>query len=122
MSETKRSLLAKMTTEHTDMPDMILSGPDTGFLEDIGLISYTLNIGILGTTREQATVWLKDYMETIEKKERLEKLQKLHFEALIAPNVVPLVSSPYVALLRKPWKLKLPKYFANNSLWLVEKE
>lgn len=120
--ETSRLALNKMATEDPDMPEMVLSGPDTGFLEDIGLISYTLNIGILGMTREQAALWLKDYMDTIEKKERLAKLQRLHFEALIEPNVVPLVSSPYVALVRKPWTLKLPKYFANNSLWLVEKK
>jgi hypothetical protein len=122
MFETKSSLFFQENPSESEVPDMVISGPDTGFLEDISLISYTLNAGILGLSKVEARDWLKDYMETIEKKKRLKKLQKLHFDALIQPAVVPLVSSPYVALTKNPWKLNLPKYFANNALWLVEKE
>ncbi len=102
--------------------DMYINGPDTAFFEDITLISYSLNIGYFGLSKEESAAWLKDYMETIEKEERLKKLRKLHFESLIKPTVVPLVSSPYVALARKPWVPKLSKYFANNPLWQVERE
>ncbi len=80
-----------------------------------------LNVGYLIPDKNEATKWLKNYMETNDKAERLNKLQLLHLEALMEPNIIPLVSSPYVALIRKPWAIKLPKYFANNSLWLLEK-
>ncbi|MFN3454638.1 MAG: ABC transporter substrate-binding protein [Pseudobdellovibrio sp.] len=120
--ETKRSLVAKLDIHDEQMPDIVLAGPDTGFLEDIGLISYTLNMGILGLPKKEASDWLKDYMENLNKTERIKKLQQLHFESLIKPSVIPLISAPYVALVRKPWKSKLPNYFANNSLWLLEKE
>lgn len=120
--ETKRSLLSKLDLNDEQMPDLILSGPDTGFLEDIGLISYTLNMGILGLSKKEASDWLKDYMNNLDKTDRIKKLQQLHFESLIKPSIIPLMSAPYVALVRKSWKPKLPKYFANNSLWLLEKE
>jgi hypothetical protein len=114
--------IATGTNTFEDKPDIFISGPDTGFFEDITLISYSLNAGHLGLSKEESAIWLKDYMETTEKEDRLKKLRKLHFEALMKPSVVPLMSAPYVALARKPWVPKLSKYFANNPLWQVERE
>jgi hypothetical protein len=122
MLEIKSHPIFQTNQQNDDAPDMVIAGPDTGFLEDIGLITYSLNAGVLGLSKKDVAPWLKTYMETTDKNERIKKLQKLHFEALMSPSVVPLVASPYVALVRKPWKLGLPKYFANNALWLVERE
>ena len=72
-------------------------------------------------TKDEQKAWLKDYMSIMDKEKRLEKLQKLHFESLKNGVVYPIVSSPYVALLRKPWVSHLPQIFANNPLWTITK-
>ena len=103
------------------MPDIFLGGPDTGFMEDIGLISYSINAGIFGLNKEDGQKWLKQYMQILDKKERLKKLRELHFKVLSEGTLIPLISAPYVALARKPWRMELPQIYANNPLWLVKK-
>ncbi|MCB0368765.1 MAG: hypothetical protein KDD45_04775, partial [Bdellovibrionales bacterium] len=105
----------------SDIPDIYLGGPDTGFMEDIGLISYSMNAGLFGYTKSKAEAWLREYMKTLDKEERLKKLRELHFQVLSSPALVPLVSAPYVALARKPWKIELSQIYANNPLWLIKK-
>ena len=110
----------KTWAKDTDMPHAFIVGTDTGFMEDINLISYSLNAGLLGLSKKERTQWLSDYMGTEEKKARMAKLRTLHFEALAKPVVVPLMSSPYAALVRKPWKFHLSQLYANNQLWLIK--
>ncbi|USN48034.1 MAG: hypothetical protein H6626_02790 [Pseudobdellovibrionaceae bacterium] len=105
----------------SEIPDIYLGGPDTGFMEDIGLISYSMNAGIFGYKKSEAQAWLKDYMQILDKEERLKRLRELHYQVLSSPALIPLVSAPYVALARKPWKIELSQIYANNPLWLVKK-
>lgn len=104
----------------SDMPHMVITGPDTGFLEDIGLISYSLNAGFFGLTREERRQWLRRYMDVQSKDERLGLLRSLHESALGEPIMVPLLVAPYAALARKPWKVGLSQLYANNQLWLIQ--
>lgn len=104
-----------------DIPDIYLGGPDTGFMEDIGLISYSMNAGLFGYGKTEAQSWLKEYMTILDKDARLEKLRDLHFDVLSKAVLVPMVSAPYVALARKPWKIELSEIYANNPLWLIKK-
>lgn len=90
-------------------------------MEDIGLISYSMNAGIFGYKKMEAQAWLKEYMQILDKEERLKRLRELHYQVLSSPALVPLVSAPYVALARKPWKIELSQIYANNPLWLVKK-
>ena len=106
----------------SDMPHITICGPDTGFQEDIGLISYSLNAGYFGMTRTEREKWLKDYMDTTEKPQRLKLLNQVHEAALSAPIIVPLLVAPYAALARKPWKINLSQLYANNQLWLIQKD
>ena len=105
-----------------DMPDMMLVGPDTGFQEDIGLVTYSMNAGFFGLERGARKEWLKRYMAIDSKEERLKNLRSLHYQSLSEPVLVPLVMGPYVALVKKPWKIKLSKFYANNPFTLIERE
>lgn len=103
-----------------DIPHAWIASTDTGFMEDISLISYSLNAGLLGLLKEQRSKWLADYMATDDKALRISKLKELHFQALAEPAIVPLVASPYAALVRKPWKFELSELYANNQLWRIK--
>lgn len=103
-----------------DTPHAFIGFTDTGFMEDIGLISYSLNSGVLGLDKTDRARWLADYMATEEKERRIKKLKDLHFEALSRPTAVPLMALPYTALVRKPWKIELSELYANNQLWRIK--
>jgi hypothetical protein len=104
----------------TDMPHAIIAGTDTGFTEDINLISYSINAGFLGLKKNQRQKWVSDYMDIQTKEERIHTLRELHFKALLESAIVPLIISPFVALSRKPWKMELSELYANNQLWLIK--
>lgn len=106
------------TTE--EEPHVFIASTDTGFLEDISLTSYALNAGQMGLTRSDREKWLADYMASDDKSYRVEKLKQLHFNALAEPVLVPLMASPYTALVRKPWKIELSELYANNQLWRIK--
>lgn len=103
-----------------EVPDAFIAATDTGFMEDIGLISYSLNAGYLGLPKSERAAWVKRYMDATSKEERIESLRALHFDALRDAAIVPLVISPFVALARKPWRMELSELYANNQLWLVK--
>ncbi|MCB9085758.1 MAG: hypothetical protein H6624_15530 [Bdellovibrionaceae bacterium] len=102
-----------------DMPDMFICGPDTAFKEDIGLLTYSLEAGLLRSKEGDASKWLHDYMKISGKGERLEKLKSLHKETLMQGFMVPLLSAPYVSLARPPWKINFTQLYASNHLWLL---
>lgn len=102
-----------------DTPHAFIASTDTGFMEDISLISYSLNAGLLGLKKSERTKWLQDYMSTDDKPKRIKKLKALHFNALASPTIVPLMGTPYAALVRKPWHMELSELFANNQLWRI---
>lgn len=105
-----------------EMPHAIIAASDTGYLEDIGLITYTLNAGILGLNKTERQKWLADYMGNANKADRISKLKDVHFKALNNSVLVPLMSFPYTALVRKPWKIELSDLYANNQFWRVKQQ
>jgi hypothetical protein len=110
----------KKNVDPNEMPDAFICATDTGFMEDISLISYSLNAGLLGLRKEDRPKWLADYMATVQKSERMKKLRQLHFDALANPVIIPLMASPYTAVVRKPWKIELSDMYANNQLWRIK--
>jgi hypothetical protein len=102
-----------------DVPHMFLAGPDTGFLEDIGLLSYSLSSGLFGMTKPEREKWLAEYMVIPGKEERLEKLRAIHKQVLTEPVIIPLMVAPYVALIKSGWALDFPQYYGNSPLWLI---
>ena len=105
-----------------DMPILEISGPDTGFLEDIGLISYSMNAGMLFVPKDQRQNWLAEYGVLERKEDRIAKLNQVHFKALMDPVIVPLAAAPYVALATNDWNIGLSTLFANNQLWLFTRK
>lgn len=105
----------------TDMPHAYIAGPDTGFNEDISLISYSLTAGFFGLTEKERQEWLAHYMSKQNKDERLKMLQHIHEASLRNRLLVPLFAGPYTALARSGWNIQLSKILANNPLWLVTK-
>ena len=105
----------------SDMPHAHISGPDTGFNEDISLISYSLTAGFFGLSEKERQAWLAEYMSKPRKDDRIQMLQKIHEDALREALLVPLFSGPYTALARSGWKIHLSKILANNPLWLITK-
>ena len=104
----------------SDMPHAFIGGPDTGFNEDISLISYSLNAGLLLLTPEGRVKWLAEYMALADKDERIQKLRKLHQDSLENITLYPMFSCPYTALAQNGWNIQLSKILANNPLWLVK--
>jgi len=111
-------LKKNLTIEET--PDAFIVSTDTGFMEDISLISYSLNAGLLGLSKKERDAWLADYMATEDKNLRLTKLKELHFNSLSQLWIAPLMASPYSATIRKPWAFNLSDLYANNQLWLIK--
>ena len=105
-----------------DMPDYMLVGTDSGFLEDVGLLSYTMNAGIFGLSPVEGKAWLADYMNTRDKKERLEKVDRMHTKSLREGLMIPLIATPYVAVIKKPWKMHFSPLFGNNQFWKIRRE
>jgi hypothetical protein len=110
----------KKDLKYIDVPHAFVASTDTGFMEDISLISYSLNAGLLGLSKPERTKWLSEYMATDDKALRIHKLKSLHFKALAEPSIVPLMASPYAAIVKKPWKMELSELYANNQLWRIK--
>lgn len=106
----------------SDMPHAYIAGPDTGFNEDISLISYSLTAGFFGLSEKERQSWLADYMSKPNKDDRLKMLQKIHETSLRDALFVPLFAGPYTALAKSGWKIHLSKILANNPLWLITKD
>ena len=110
----------KLTDE--DTPDYRLTSTDSGFLEDIGLLSYMVNAGNFGLSPKEGKVWLKDYMNTRKKKERLRKIDQMHLKSMTEGWMIPLIATPYVAVIKKPWKMHFSSLFANNPFWKIRRD
>ncbi len=120
VSEGKNAPAFSVYKNKNEMPHMFIGGPDTSFTEDISLISYTVGAGFFGMSKLEQTRWLTKYSSINDKDERMALLRKKHKEAILTGTLVPLMVSPYVALVRKPWTLELSQFFADNPLWLVK--
>ena len=105
-----------------DEPDFIVSGPDMGFLEDIGLLSYYLGAGYFHLYKKDADDWLRKYMSVEDKKKRMNLTRVLHFNTIAEGVSIPMAVSPYTALVRKPWSFDLSKVQASDAIWRLNRE
>ncbi len=104
------------------VPHLFICGPDMGFLEDMGSISYGIAAGHFDLNSKTGKEWLEQYQNMDNKEERLKMLKELHFRTLEKVITVPIADFPYTALVRKPWRIHLPTLFANNPLWLINRD
>lgn len=118
----KNPAFVDYSSKPNEMPILAIAGPDTGFLEDIGLISYSMNAGYFNIAKKDRSAWLATYGKLEKKEDRIALLNKLHFDALMDPVIVPLAMAPYVALVPKDWDPGLSTLFANCQLWLFRRK
>ena len=102
-------------------PDIEISGRDTGYLEDIGLLSFAMSAGYFGLSKNSIEHWMQDYMSEKDKNRRIKKIRDLHLQALMEPVMIPMLSSPYVAVSRKPWEFNFPTFYSNTQYWLLRR-
>lgn len=110
----------KKYNSEKEKPHAFIASTDTGFMEDINLISYTMAAGFFGLSKEERQKWLAEYMENDNKTERVNKLREIHLRSLVEANMVPIAVAPFMAIIRKPWKMGLSELYANNQLWLIK--
>lgn len=110
----------KKYNSENEKPHAFIASTDTGFMEDINLISYTMAAGFFGLNKEDRQKWLAEYMENDNKTERVNKLREIHLRSLVEANMIPIAVAPFMAIIRKPWKMGLSELYANNQLWLIK--
>jgi hypothetical protein len=108
------------TPEFSDF-DVLIYSIDSGFMEDISLVTYAINFGIFGSVPE-GKKWLTNYMNIESKEERIHLLKELHFDALNSGTLIPIFHTYYKAIARKPWSLGLSKFYANNPFYYMRYE
>jgi ABC-type transport system substrate-binding protein len=107
--------------ETSKQADMYFTSGDTAFHEDISLLSYYLQTGDFGLYGKKADDWLSDYVQTLDKSDRLQKFRSLHSKMLEQAYVVPLTQAPYFTLVRAPLSLKMSHMFAGTPFWQIKR-
>lgn len=115
--EVKAVPFAPWTYPRNEQPDAYLSNTDVGFNEDISLLSHYVTMEAFGMSKDEGEQWLEAYLEMESKQDRIEALRKLHLKMISEGIVVPLVVSPYIAIVRKPWTFDFPSLFVWNYFW-----
>ena len=105
-----------------DTPDYIIVKTDSGHPGNLNLLSYTMNSGLFGLSKEEGKAWLKDYMKAVDKKERDKKLKKMELDSLLQGWMVPLFSTPYITITKKPWEAQLSNFYPNSPLWKIRRK
>jgi len=114
VSETKTSVIS-LAPENR--PDMYVVTTDSAWTEDFNLIGYHFHEQTFLLPGMDPDAWLKNYIETSDKTERIAKLNRLHFELLKNVIFIPYHVSPYFAVARKPWHLNQSNLSAGTCLW-----
>jgi hypothetical protein len=92
---------------------------DVAFNSSPSLLSYALKEGFFGPYGAKTDIWFKNYVDSV-KKDRLVKLNDLHFNALKNCFLYPVTKAPYIAISRKPWSIHINKFFAATNLWQIQ--
>lgn len=127
LSKVKNLEIIDFTTEpnekvYSEQEDAYLIDSDTGFFENINLISYYLNTIDLSISKEDKSKWLRTYMQIEDKQLRLKELRKLHYTILKNADVIPIGSAPYISVGKKSLKFNIYKHFAGTPFWMIFNE
>ncbi|MCK5882073.1 MAG: hypothetical protein KAG61_00170 [Bacteriovoracaceae bacterium] len=94
---------------------------DSGFDDDIALLSYCESIGLFDGIVTSSGEWLNKYTRSNKQKRKL-MFDELHRKMLTSPSVVPLRTLPYVALSKRPWIINQTSLTASMPFWSIEHE
>ena len=105
-----------------NLPDFYIAGVDSGFHEDISLVSFAISMDAFGLGEEKGKQWLDKYVQIENKQERIVMLRELHYLALVKGYFIPLISSSVTAIIRKGWSFDFSKTQVSLPLWKIQKE
>lgn len=94
---------------------------DSAWSENLAMLNYNIKGGFMLPDHNMKN-WLKDYIATSDRRQRLDKLRKWHFELLNQVVIYPVLANPYFALVRKPWQANFLTYTADTQLWRMRQE
>lgn len=95
---------------------------DSGFFDDLSLLTYSQSIGLFNMTDPEFDKWFKGLLQISEPTDKLNYLRDFHYKILSEGHVIPIGLRPYHAFARKPWKLNAYKMYAGSPLWMIEHE
>ncbi len=113
--------IVNLREKNTIAPDILIGQLDTGFMEDIGLLSFAISFDVLGVDSLETKEWLKKYMTIDSKEMRIKQLKEFHFNSLMAGKIMPLVATPYFFISSKEWQISLSPFYSNLQLWKIHK-
>ncbi len=97
-------------------PDLYFSMGDSMFFESLSLLHYNFEQGTF-LNRADGILWLQSYIEVDTKSERIALIKALHFQALIAGRIIPVLTEPYFSVSRKPLTANFSKFYAGSPFW-----
>lgn len=102
-------------------PDFYIAGSDIGLQEDIGLLSYYLDLEFFDIPKNAKKKWLKNYVDAADKRERMTMLRELQYKTLLSGAVIPISVHPYAALVRDEWDFDLTRMNTSNPVWRLRR-
>lgn len=103
-------------------PDLMFVTIDMGFEESVGRMSYTTNAGLFYSPGMDVKEWVGRYMATEDKNQRITMARNIHYETLAHACSIPMVWSPYAAIVRKPWRMDFSKIYPSSYLWRIHRD
>lgn len=112
---------AKVTLyKENSTPDIELSIIDSGFSDNISLITYSLNSAIFNKIDKKDS-WQANYLKQSPHK-RIEMLKQQHVTELNRFHTIPISTMPYVSIIRNKWKTNFSPIFLSSPYWRIENE
>lgn len=105
-----------------ERPDIFMQVTDSSFNEDISLLGYNFSQEYFGLSKSEGKAWLAEFIEILNKEDRIKKLQDFQFEILKKPYVYPIGASPYWAISNEDLILNYSENFPGSSWWKIRKK
>jgi len=98
-------------------PDLFFHRTDTSIKEDISFFSYYMSGYFFSIHGEKGASWVKKYSRTENLGDRMKMLNRMHYETLSEAITIPLTFSPYMAIVKKPWRFDFFNLHAGTTFW-----
>jgi len=105
-----------------DIPIFFVMGNDVSFDVSYSQISYLLKNNIFRIPNKTADQILNEYLHLKTNKDKLEFIQKLHFEVLNDYSVIPIWASPAITLASPDYEYKGSKFTSRTLAWKIFKK
>ena len=102
-------------------PELFRVQTDTAWAENISLLGYGFEMGHFRVPTLDPEEWMRDYIHTENREDRIKKLNQLHFDVLRNASIVPIEAAPYYIVAKKKWTINQSRLFAGTSLWQMRK-